>query len=116
MELGTCQQALKQAKAEGARRLRELTALQRQAEEGSRAAVPEAALEQERRSREAAEGQLREARQAVTRKTGLVKELRAKVGPLDGRCWVKHCNLHLPTCLPLFLVAVAACRESADEL
>ncbi|GAB4814836.1 hypothetical protein N2152v2_001882 [Parachlorella kessleri] len=83
VELGNCQQALKQAKSEGARRLRELTALQRQAEEGSRAAVPEAALEHERRSRETAEAQLREARQAVTRKTGLVKELRAKVAELE---------------------------------
>lgn len=82
-ELAECQQALRVAKAESSRRLRELQALQKQvsAVEGSEGGkgVPEAALERERQAREAAEVQLKEAKQALARKTSLVKELRNKV-------------------------------------
>jgi hypothetical protein len=85
-ELGECQQALRTAKAESGRRLKELTALQQQvADEGGRAAAG-AALEEERRTREAAEAQLREARQGLARKVAMVKELRSKVGG-DSFCF-----------------------------
>lgn len=78
-ELQDCQQALRLAKAESGRRLKELQLLQRQAaaDEG---AGTEAALQAEQQARQAAEAQLREARQGLARKAALVKELRAKVG------------------------------------
>lgn len=87
-ELADCQQALKLAKSEGSRRLKELQALQRQAaeacENGGANGVAAARLESEHAAREAAEAQLREARQSLARKAALIRDLRAKVGWVCG--------------------------------
>ncbi|PRW61371.1 leucine-rich repeat containing [Chlorella sorokiniana] len=87
-ELADCQQALKLAKGEGSRRLKELQALQRQAAEacengGANGGVAAARLEAEHAAREAAEAQLREARQGLARKASLIRDLRAKVDSLE---------------------------------
>lgn len=83
-ELTDCQQALKLAKSEGSRRLKELQALQRQAaeacENGGTNGTAAMRLEAEHAARSAAEVQLREARQALARKAALIRDLRAKVG------------------------------------
>ena len=65
--------------------MRELQALQKQAEAGEAQAAAAAAgeAEAERCAREAAEGQLREARADLARKRGLVQELRAKARGLE---------------------------------
>lgn len=100
-ELADCQAALKLARGEGGRRLKELQALQRAAASenaGGNGTAAAAQLEGERRAREAAEAQLREARQGLARKTALIKDLRAKVGGVgvcvcvcgQGRCPAQH--------------------------
>lgn len=82
-ELADSQAALKLARSEGSRRLKELQVLQRQAADengGTNCANAAAQLEGERRAREAADSQLREARQELARKAALIRDLRAKVG------------------------------------
>ncbi|KAL4423912.1 hypothetical protein ABPG75_001213 [Micractinium tetrahymenae] len=83
-ELADCQAALRLAKSEGSRRLKELQALQRAAAESENSGPNAAAqLEGEQEARKAAEVQLREARQALARKAELIKDLRSKVTSLE---------------------------------
>lgn len=97
-ELADCQAALRLAKTEGGRRLKELQALQR-AVAGSENSGPNAAalLEGEREARKAAEAQLREARQALARKAELIRDLRGKVrrGRRGNRCSPTMCSYML---------------------
>ena len=77
-ELGRAQDALKAARSESARRLREL---QQQSQQHA-AAVDSALsqqLEAETAAREAAEGKLRDARTSLARHKQLVSDLRSKV-------------------------------------
>ena len=86
-ELAECQEALQLAKAESGRRLKDLQALQRRAaaneNSGINGTAAVAALEKERQCREAAEAQLREARQTLARKSALASGLRSKIGELE---------------------------------
>lgn len=90
-ELHECQQALRVARVESSRRLKDLQALQKQVSEGEGRDIPEEVLEEERQQREAAQAQLREVKQALNKKNTMVKELRYKVryiGDLNlSSCW-----------------------------
>ena len=81
-ELSRAQEALRAARSESARRLRELQQLQGQ--QVSLAGGPGLAqqLEAEAVAREAAEGKLRDARASLARDKQLIQELRSKVKPV----------------------------------
>ena len=81
-ELSRAQEALRAARSESARRLRELQQLQGQ--QVILAGAPGLArqLEAEAVAREAAEGKLRDARASLARHKQLIQELRSKVKPV----------------------------------
>lgn len=80
-ELASAQEALKAARTESTRRLRELQSLQGAASGAppGGAAAAAAALATETAAREAAEGKLREVKAALVRKKQLVTDLRKRV-------------------------------------
>ncbi len=115
-ELAGAQEALKAARSESARRLRELQALHSggygaQAPGGAAAAA--AALAAETAAREAAEAKLREVKAAHARKKQLVTDLRKRVRSLDTAQDKYHSIAEFPILLCLF--AICKPRRSGDQ-
>ena len=84
-ELSRAQEALRVARSEGARRLRELQQLQEQQVPLTGGPGLAQQLEAEAVAREAAEGKLRDARASLARHKQLIQELRSKVKPIMPR-------------------------------
>ena len=95
-DLGRAQEALKAARAESARRLRDLQQLQVQQQPAPGAGSPAGLaqqLEVETAAREAAEAKLRDAKAGLARHKQMVSDLRKKVSTLCVRAaW--RCRLH----------------------
>lgn len=112
-ELTDCQNALRLAKAEGSRRLKELQALQRQAAATENSGPNVAAqLEGEQQARKTAEATLREARAELSRKAALIKDLRCKVADLERDLEAQDpapLAAELDTCQSRLRQAQAAC-------